>query len=109
MHELSITQSVVSAVRERLGDERVEAITLEIGRLSGVVPDSIRFCFEMCAEGTPLAGAALDIVDVPGRARCRSCGTTFEMPDPLPLCGCGSTDLEILCGRELRIKHVTVA
>jgi hydrogenase nickel incorporation protein HypA/HybF len=109
VHELSITQSVVSAVRERLGDEQIETITLEVGRLSGVVPDSIRFCFDLCAAGTTLAGAALDIVDVPGRARCRSCGTSFEMPDALPLCECGGTDLEVLSGQELRIKQVTVA
>jgi hydrogenase nickel incorporation protein HypA/HybF len=109
MHELSITESVVAAVTDRLGDERVEVITLEVGRLSGVVPDSIRFCFDLCTEGTPLQGATLDIIDIAGRAHCRTCGTDFDLADQIPLCGCGSTDLEILSGEELRIKNVMVA
>lgn len=109
MHELSITESVVAAVSDRLSGERVEVVTLEVGRLSGVVADSVRFCFDLCTEGTPLAGASLDIIDIPGRAHCRSCDATFEMTDLIPLCACGSTDLQILSGEELRIKNVTVA
>jgi hydrogenase nickel incorporation protein HypA/HybF len=109
VHELSITESVVAAVTDRLGDEHIEVITLEVGRLSGVVADSIRFCFDLCTEGTSLQGAMLDIIDIPGRAHCRSCDETFEMADQIPLCTCGSTDLEILSGEELRIKNVKVA
>jgi hydrogenase nickel incorporation protein HypA/HybF len=109
VHELSITESVIAAVTERLSDERIEAVTLEVGRLSGVVPDSIRFCFDLCTEGTSLAGARLDIIDIAGRARCRSCGSEFDMADQTPLCACGSADLQILAGEELRIANVTVA
>jgi hydrogenase nickel incorporation protein HypA/HybF len=109
VHELSITESVVSAVTDRLGDEKVELITLEVGQLSGVVADSIRFCFDLCVEGTSLQGAILDILDIPGRAHCRTCERTFEMSDQIPLCACGSTELDILSGEELRIKNVTVA
>jgi hydrogenase nickel incorporation protein HypA/HybF len=109
VHELSITESVVAAVSDRLAGEQVEVITLEVGRLSGVVADSVRFCFDLCTEGTPLAGASLDIIDIPGRAHCRSCDSRFEMTDLIPLCTCGSTDLTILSGEELRIKNVTVA
>lgn len=109
MHELAITESVVATVTERLGDTRVLAVTLEIGRLSGVVADSVRFCFELCAEGTTLQGAELHIVDVPGRAHCRGCRSDLELADLIPLCGCGSTDLDIVSGQELRIKQVEVA
>jgi hydrogenase nickel incorporation protein HypA/HybF len=109
VHELSITESVVAAVTERLGEEKVEAITLEVGQLSGVVADSLRFCFDLCVEGTPLAGAVLDIIDIPGRAHCRICELSFEMTDQIPLCSCGSTELDILSGEELRIKNVRVA
>jgi hydrogenase nickel incorporation protein HypA/HybF len=109
VHELSITESVVAAVTDRLGDQRVEVITLEVGRLSGVVADSIRFCFDLCTEGTALEGATLAIIDIPGRAHCRTCGEDFDMADQIALCECGSTDLAILCGEELRIKTVTVA
>jgi hydrogenase nickel incorporation protein HypA/HybF len=106
VHELAITESVIAAVVERVGDTKVETVTLVIGRLSGVVADSVRFCFEMCAQGTPLEGAALDIVEVPGRAHCRTCESDLELPDLIALCDCGSADLEIIGGQELTIKQV---
>lgn len=109
MHELAITQSVVAAVRERLGDAPVRAVTLEVGALSGVVPDSVRFCFDLCTEGTPLAGARLDVLEIPGRGNCRACGADVAMADLFPLCPCGSADLDVRAGQELRIKQVEVA
>jgi hydrogenase nickel incorporation protein HypA/HybF len=109
VHELAITESVVAAVTDRTGDTPVERVTLEIGRLSGVVADSVLFCFDACTAGTPLAGASLEIVDVPGRAHCRTCDSAFELPDQILLCDCGSADVAVLAGGELRIKTVTLA
>jgi hydrogenase nickel incorporation protein HypA/HybF len=108
VHELAITESVIESVTERLGNARVVAVTLEIGRLSGVVADSVRFCFELCAAGTTLEGARLDIVDVPGLAHCRACERDLELADLIPLCDCGSTDLDIVSGQQLVIKQVEV-
>ena len=108
MHELSITQSVVTAVTQRLRDARVRRIRLEVGQLSGLVPDSVRFCFEMVAAGTTCEGAVLEIDEPPGRARCRTCGTPFETAEVLPLCPCGSADVEVQGGQELRIREVEV-
>lgn len=108
MHELSITQSIVSAILERV-DGRIRTVTLVVGGLSGLVPESVRFCFDICTQGTRLEGSTLDIIDVPGRARCRTCTTEFELLDSVPLCTCGSADLDILGGQELRIKNVEVA
>ena len=67
MHELSITRNVVAIVSERAEGQRVTRVRLEIGRLTAVVPDSIRFCFDICALGTPLAGAELEIVESAGQ------------------------------------------
>ncbi|MGW6282463.1 hydrogenase maturation nickel metallochaperone HypA/HybF [Kribbella sp. NPDC055071] len=108
VHELAITESVVDAIVEKIGDGPVAAVRLEIGKLSGVVTDSIRFCFEIVAGGTGLEGARLDIDEPSGRAYCRSCRQEFTLDDPLLLCGCGSADLDILAGRELRIVSVEV-
>ncbi|MDQ3358574.1 MAG: hydrogenase maturation nickel metallochaperone HypA, partial [Actinomycetota bacterium] len=47
MHELSIAESVVEAVLQRTGEQRVTVIRIQIGRLSGVVPDALTFCFEL--------------------------------------------------------------
>lgn len=109
MHELAITQCVVDAIADRFGESRVLAVRLEIGRLSGVVPDAIRFCFDLVAEGTAVAGARLDIDEPAGRASCRTCGDSFEIDQPILLCPCGSADVEVISGGELRIFSVEVA
>ncbi len=108
IHELSITQSVVATVSEHVGDAPVRALTLEIGQLSGLVPDSVRFCFELCAQGTPCEGARLDIIDIPGRARCRDCADDIEVADSIALCPCGSANLEITGGQQLKIRQVEI-
>ncbi|MEC7192467.1 MAG: hydrogenase maturation nickel metallochaperone HypA, partial [SAR324 cluster bacterium] len=46
MHELSITQNLVAIVEEHARGQRVKRVTLEIGKLSGVMADAIRFCFD---------------------------------------------------------------
>ena len=109
MHELSIAASVLDAVTARIGDREVRGIQLEIGRLSGVCVDSLRFCFEVAAAGTALERAALDIVEPPGRARCGSCGEEFLIDDRILLCACGSCDVRVLAGEELRILSVEVS
>lgn len=108
MHELAITQEIVALVSERAGEARVARVVLEIGRLSAVLPDAVRFCFDLCAEGTPLEGAALDIVETPGRARCRGCGETVLLDRPFGWCRCGGSDLEWLGGDELKIREIEV-
>ena len=74
MHELSIAQSIVEMVCERAGEARVHRLTLVIGKLSAVMPDALRFCFDVCAEGTVLEGAALEIIEPRGRGRCPIAG-----------------------------------
>lgn len=112
MHELGITQSIVEICAERAAGGQVAAkvvrVTLEIGRLTAVMPDAIRFCFAICAEGTVLDGAALQIVDVPGKGRCRECLREMEMTDFLARCECGSIDIACIAGEGLRIKDMEV-
>ncbi len=109
MHELAIAESVVDAVTQRLPAAKVTCVRLEIGALSGVVPDSIRFCFDLATEGTGLAGARLEITEPPARCRCRACGAEFQPDSPIVLCPCGSPDVAVLAGEELKIVSVQVA
>ena len=110
MHELSLTHSIVESIAERFPDSRVTLVRLEIGRLSGVVVDSIRFCFDLVAEATVLDGARLEVVEPPGRGRCRPCRHEFDADDPIVLCpACGGANVEVLGGRELRILSVEVS
>ncbi|HEY2130720.1 MAG TPA: hydrogenase maturation nickel metallochaperone HypA [Streptosporangiaceae bacterium] len=109
MHELAITESVVQAVTERLPDATVRCVYLEIGPLSGVVADSLRFCFDLVTEGTNLAGARLEISQPNARCACAECGREFAPDGPILLCPCGSAAVSVLSGQELRITAVEVA
>jgi hydrogenase nickel incorporation protein HypA/HybF len=108
VHELALMESVVSEVIERVGPARVTTVRLEIGRLTAVIPDAMRFCFDVCAQGTSLEGATLEIASIPGRARCGSCGRERAIETYADLCDCGAAELSVLQGEELRIKNVEV-
>jgi hydrogenase nickel incorporation protein HypA/HybF len=106
MHELGISRNIVAIVGEAAKGRRVRRITLEIGKLSGVMRDAVEFSFALVAEGTPAAGALLEIREIDGRARCAECGAEFTLPDFLAACICGSRRLAFLAGEELNIKSV---
>ena len=106
MHELGVVEEVLAIVAEASGGARVTRIVLEIGKLSMVLPDAVRFCFDLASAGTVAAGAELAIVETPGLGRCRACSATVALERPFGRCACGETDLEWLSGDELRVKHV---
>jgi hydrogenase nickel incorporation protein HypA/HybF len=108
MHELGITQNIVAIATEHAQGAKVQRITLEIGQLSAIMADSIRFCFDVCAQGTVVEGAQLEIIEIPGRGRCHHCGREMPLPEPFGLCQCGSTRLQIVQGQELSIKEMEV-
>ena len=59
MHELGMAQEIVAMVSERAGGSRVTRVVLEVGKLAAVLPDALRFCFDLCVEGTrSIEGAA---------------------------------------------------
>jgi hydrogenase nickel incorporation protein HypA/HybF len=109
MHELGITQNIVSIVAEHAKGRPVNRVVLEIGALSGIMTDAISFCFDVVAKGTPLEGATLEIRRIEARARCGSCGTEFVQEALFSPCPCGSHRIERLSGEELNIKEYELA
>jgi hydrogenase nickel incorporation protein HypA/HybF len=112
LHELGITQSIVE-IAERTAHqqqaEKILSVTVEVGSLSGVVPEALEFCFEACTNGTLLEGATLLIEKIPARARCRSCACEFPLDELLACCPeCDSAAGELLSGEELRIKEMEI-
>lgn len=108
MHELSVTQSVVDAIVDKMGDVPVRRVRLAVGTLSGIVPEAMEFCFELVTAGTPLQGAELEFERPGGSGTCRTCGLGFETDEVMPLCPCGSADVAVTGGTELRIREVEV-
>jgi hydrogenase nickel incorporation protein HypA/HybF len=110
MHELSITQTIIETVIEAAQGAPVQRIVLEIGELSAILPESIRFCFEACTPNTPLAGTTLDILTVAGRGRCRACGHEMAMDIPYGVCElCDGMAIDIISGQGLVIKSMETA
>ncbi len=106
MHELSVTKSIVSVVSEAAKGRRVRRVTLDVGKLAGVLPEAIAFCFDAVAKDTALDGATLDINEIPGRCRCRDCGEEFAVATLHEPCACGSHALDRLAGQELRVREM---
>ncbi|MBG1240668.1 hydrogenase maturation nickel metallochaperone HypA [Nostoc sp. NZL] len=108
MHELGITQNIVAIVTENAKGAKVQRVLLEIGKLSAIMPDAIRFCFDICTQGTVLEGAILEILEIPGLGRCRQCGAEIDLDKPFGICNCGSVQLDLITGEELKIKEIEI-
>jgi hydrogenase nickel incorporation protein HypA/HybF len=104
--ELAIACDIAERVAKAAGGRKVHRITLEIGKLSGVIPDAIAFCFPEVARGTPAETARLDIRQIDGRAYCESCETEFPIVDMSGLCPCGSIRFRPIAGEELNLKSI---
>jgi len=87
---------------------RVRRVTLEIGKLSGVAPDAVAFCFPEVARGTDAEDASLEIREIDGVARCEACGEEFATPTLLTICSCGSLSYQRIRGDELNVKSIEV-
>lgn len=110
MHELSIAQSIMEIVQSNVPAGRgnlVRSVRVRIGRVSGVVPESLDFCFTAITHNTPLSGAALDIEAVPFMLHCRVCKKSFEGEMGVVVCPeCGGTDTEVLSGFDLQVVSI---
>jgi hydrogenase nickel incorporation protein HypA/HybF len=114
MHEMGIALQIIdiatASIPPDMRSARVERINLKIGKLSAVVPDSLRFCFDIVSKDTPLASAQLAIEETPVVARCKDCDARWTIAEPVFTCKvCNSGTLEILSGRELDIVSIEIA
>lgn len=112
MHEMSLAEGVLQILEDAAraqSFQRVKTVWLEIGRLSSVEPEAMRFCFDAVTRGSLADGARLEIVDVPGSGQCLSCGAQVEIAavyDPCPKCG--DYPVRPTGGTEMRVKELEV-
>jgi len=109
MHELGITRNIVAIVAEHAKGQKVARVRLDVGLLSGVMSEALRFAFDVAAAGSCLEGAELEIREIAGRARCRTCGAEFDTPQLFTPCTCGSRQTARICGEELSIREYEFA
>ncbi len=112
MHEMSLCEGVVQLIEEQAHTQnfsKVKTVWLEIGELAGVETEAMRFSFAAVARDTVADGSKLEIINIPGRARCPVCARDVQVSaryDDCPVCG--HYPLEIIAGEEMRIKELEV-
>ena len=110
MHELSFAQNIVDIIHQSVPDEELEnvrIVRLKIGILSGVVADSLDFCFSAISTQTKLANARLEIDQIPFTVLCNSCQKTFVNDIGYVVCPeCGGVETNVVAGRELQVTEI---
>ena len=110
MHELSIANAILEAVRSEATKHpgaHVSKVGVRIGVLAGVEPDALSFSFEVLVRGTELDPLSLEIESRPRRHRCRRCETTFDVNDDGLACpACGAADTLFVSGDELELAYL---
>jgi hydrogenase nickel incorporation protein HypA/HybF len=112
MHEMSLAEGVLQLMEEAAhsqGFSRVKAVWLEIGELAGAEKDALRFCFDVVTRDSLAHEARLEIVDLPGQGWCMQCAGTVHVArlfDPCPRCG--SHQIQVTGGNEMRVKELEV-
>jgi hydrogenase nickel incorporation protein HypA/HybF len=110
MHELSLCQAVIDTVDGHAKGRNVRRVTVRIGHLRQVVPDSLQFSWEILVDGTPLAGCELEIDHVPAVVVCAMCAERTTLDLPVLMCGsCGSFEVRLISGEEFLIVAMDVA
>lgn len=110
MHELSVVLEIFNLVEEIMTEQKlkeVSSVTVEIGELSGILPDYFTECWKAARLGSTFEKTELNLEFVPAVAKCK-CGTEYEMQKNSRICpACRKTDYEVIHGREFMIKQIT--
>ncbi len=112
MHEMSLAESALQIIEDaarQQGFKRVKKVWLEIGKLSCVEQDAMRFCFDAVIRDSIADGANLEIVETPGQGRCVQCGSESQIATLYEACPqCGSYGLQVIAGDAMRVKELEV-
>lgn len=113
MHEMSLCEGIRTVIEEysvKQKFDKVNRVRVEIGRFAGVEKPALSFAFDVVMRGSVAEGAALEMIDLPGRAMCYDCMKEVEIENRLDPCpDCGSGKLMPVAGDEMRIKDLEVA
>jgi hydrogenase nickel incorporation protein HypA/HybF len=109
MHELSIATAVVNTACKHADGRPVSVVGMRVGRLRQVVPDSLRFYFEIVTRDTVCESARLELDEIELQLECAECGARWSPELPVFLCpACGSARVSIEAGEELEVDYIEV-
>lgn len=119
MHELSMADAIVKTVldaAEKNQAEEILEVTIEVGKLTMLNPEQLKFLLDVLTEDTLLESADIIIEEIPVEIKCNSCSytgsTNLDDSDHYLLIvkcpECGERDLEVISGRECNVKNIKI-
>jgi hydrogenase nickel incorporation protein HypA/HybF len=113
MHEVALAEGVLRIVMDAArasAASHVHTVWVELGALAHVEPDALAFCFDAVTRGSVAEGARLDIARTAGAAWCMPCSVEVPLARLGDACPrCGSHQLQVLKGDEMRVKEIGIA
>jgi hydrogenase nickel incorporation protein HypA/HybF len=112
MHEMALAEGIVQLIEDSVraeGASKVNAVWLEIGQLANVEKEALRFCFDVVTRDSVAEGARLEIIETAGQGWCMKCAGNVPVKalyDPCPTCG--SYQIQVTGGNEMRVKELEV-
>ena len=87
----------------------INEMVIEVGTLSGIIPDALEFCYESACIGTMAEGSKLTIITIPAEAHCPACNNKFEANNLVMQCpACAELVFDVRGGRDLRVKKINI-
>jgi hydrogenase nickel incorporation protein HypA/HybF len=109
MHELGVVLEIFDLIEEIMKDQglkKVSSVTVEVGELSGILPDFFEECWKVARLGGTFDECELIIEYLPAKARC-ICGCEYEMQTNHRVCPtCHATDYDVISGRQFMVKQI---
>ena len=112
MHEGHFTENIVGAVLDELKKHpgrSVESVTVKVGEVYHLMPDSVLMHYDWLTRGTSLEGVKLNLLSESMQVVCSQCGKQGNVEDHhLPLCSfCYSTQVKPVAGDKVTIEQIS--
>lgn len=112
MHEMSICEGILQIIEDQAVTQKfseVKSVRIEVGAMAGVELEALRFSYEVVTRGTIADNSRLEVIQLPANAWCMICSIPVIVKQRFEACPhCGSYQVEISGGDELRIKDMEV-
>lgn len=108
MHELSVASAILATAERHAAGRRVTVVSLRVGELRQVVPDTLAFYWGIVTPGTLCEGSSLEQEVVVARLRCAACEAEWDMSEADFRCGSCGTAAEVVAGQELEVESIDV-
>ena len=113
MHELGIVFYIIRRVEDvarEHGVRGVSAVTIQLGEVSGVIPNYLQDAWRWAADKHELTqGAELIVEELPAITLCEACGARYGTVEHGRICpACGSERTVLVSGQEVLIKEIAV-